>query len=48
MVLASAMQGSHTAVDGTLILGGGQAGAWLARLLGRRGATIVSRENFML
>jgi NADH dehydrogenase len=42
------MQGSHTAVGGTLILGGGQAGAWLARLLGRRGATIVSRENFML
>jgi NADH dehydrogenase len=33
---------------GTLILGGGFAGAWVARLLGRRGATIVSRENFML
>jgi NADH dehydrogenase len=33
---------------GTLILGGGFAGAWVARLLGRRGATIASRENFML
>src|SRR4051794_12347313 len=33
---------------GTLILGGGFAGAWVARLLGRRGATIVSPDNFML
>jgi NADH dehydrogenase len=33
---------------GTLILGGGFAGAYVARLLGRRGATIVSPENFML
>ena len=33
---------------GTLILGGGFAGAYVARLLGRRGATIVSLENFML
>jgi NADH dehydrogenase len=33
---------------GTLILGGGFAGAWVARLLGKRGATIVSPENFML
>ena len=33
---------------GTLILGGGFAGAYVARLLGHRGATIVSRENFML
>src|ERR671936_1243123 len=33
---------------GTLILGGGFAGGYVARLLGRRGATIVSRENFML
>ena len=31
-----------------LILGGGFAGAYVARLLGHRGATIVSRENFML
>ena len=30
------------------ILGGGFAGAYVARLLGERGATIVSLENFML
>jgi NADH dehydrogenase len=33
---------------GTLILGGGFAGGSVARLLGRRGATVVSPENFML
>ncbi len=33
---------------GVLVLGGGFAGAYVARLLGKRGATIVSRENFML
>ena len=33
---------------GTLIAGGGFAGAYVARLLGERGATIVSPENFML
>jgi NADH:ubiquinone reductase (H+-translocating) len=33
---------------GTLIAGGGFAGSYVARLLGRRGATIVSPENFML
>lgn len=33
---------------GTLVLGGGFAGGYVARLLGERGATIVSRENFML
>ena len=31
-----------------LILGGGFAGAYVARLVGRAGATIVSPENFML
>jgi NADH:ubiquinone reductase (H+-translocating) len=36
------------ASGGTLVLGGGFAGAYVARLLGKRGATIVSRENFML
>jgi NADH dehydrogenase len=36
------------AYGGTLVLGGGFAGAYVARLLGKRGATIVSRENFML
>src|SRR3954470_20908444 len=33
---------------GTLVLGGGFAGAYVARLLGERGATIVSPDNFML
>jgi NADH:ubiquinone reductase (H+-translocating) len=36
------------AQGGVLILGGGFAGAYVARLLGRHGATIVSLENFML
>jgi NADH dehydrogenase len=38
----------HSARAGTLILGGGFAGAYVARLLGSAGATIVSTENFML
>jgi NADH:ubiquinone reductase (H+-translocating) len=38
----------HRAVAGTLILGGGFAGAYVARLLGTAGATLVSTENFML
>ncbi|MBM2822454.1 MAG: disulfide oxidoreductase [Thermoleophilia bacterium] len=33
---------------GTLILGGGFAGSYVARLLKRHGATIVSPENYML
>jgi NADH dehydrogenase len=33
---------------GTLVLGGGFAGSYVARLLKRRGATVVSPENFML
>jgi NADH:ubiquinone reductase (H+-translocating) len=33
---------------GVLVAGGGFAGAYVARLLGRHGATIVSPENFML
>jgi NADH dehydrogenase len=36
------------AQGGTLILGGGFAGSYVARLLGKRGSTIVGRENFML
>jgi NADH dehydrogenase len=36
------------AAGGNLILGGGFAGGYVARLLGKRGATIVSPENFML
>ena len=38
----------RNAHGGVLILGGGFAGAYVARLLGDRGATIVSPENFML
>jgi NADH:quinone reductase (non-electrogenic) len=36
------------ALGGTLIVGGGYAGSYVARKLGRRGATIVSPQNFML
>jgi NADH:ubiquinone reductase (H+-translocating) len=39
---------AREALGGTLIVGGGFAGGYVARLLGRRGATIVSPENFML
>src|SRR6476469_8437012 len=39
---------NRKALGGTLVLGGGFAGGYVARLLGRRGATIVSPENFML
>ena len=38
----------RTARGGVLVAGGGFAGAYVARLLGRHGATIVSPENFML
>src|SRR2546423_15423292 len=38
----------RTALGGTLVLGGGFAGGYVARLLGKRGAPIVSPENFML
>jgi NADH:ubiquinone reductase (H+-translocating) len=44
----SPVDGPRRAAGGTLVLGGGFAGAWLARLLGERRATIVGRENFML
>src|SRR4029079_251779 len=33
---------------GTLVVGGGFAGAYVARLLRKRGATIVNPDNFML
>src|SRR5437762_4947239 len=39
---------AREALGGTLVLGGGFAGGYVARLLGKRGATIVSPENFML
>jgi NADH:ubiquinone reductase (H+-translocating) len=42
------MAGPRDATGGTLVLGGGFGGSYVARLLGRHGATIVSRENFML
>jgi NADH:ubiquinone reductase (H+-translocating) len=38
----------RVARGGTLVVGGGFAGGYVARLLGKRGATIVSPENFML
>ncbi len=42
------MAAAREALGGTLILGGGFAGGYVARLLGKSGATIVSPENFML
>ena len=39
---------ARVARGGVLVLGGGFAGGYVARLLGKRGATIVSPENFML
>ena len=42
------MAAEREAKGGTLVLGGGFAGAYVARLLGRAGATIVNRDNFML
>jgi len=47
----SAMKTNAThrvARGGTLVLGGGFAGAYVARDLGRKGATIVNPANFML
>jgi NADH dehydrogenase len=42
------MASERQASGGTLILGGGFAGGYVARLAGKRGATIVSPENFLL
>jgi NADH dehydrogenase len=39
---------TREARGGTLILGGGFAGSYVARLVGKRGATILSPENYML
>jgi NADH:ubiquinone reductase (H+-translocating) len=44
----STIMAERQAHGGVLVLGGGFAGAYVARLLGERGATIVSPENFML
>src|SRR3954447_148481 len=38
----------RSARGGTIVVGGGFAGAYVARLLGEVGATIVSPENYML
>jgi NADH:ubiquinone reductase (H+-translocating) len=40
--------GNRTAKGGTLVLGGGFGGAYVARLLGKQGATIVSLDGSML
>jgi NADH dehydrogenase len=42
------MAETRQALGGVLVVGGGFAGGYLARQLGDRGATIVSKENFML
>jgi NADH:ubiquinone reductase (H+-translocating) len=42
------MSDRRRARGGTLIVGGGFAGAYVARLLGKTGATLVSPENVML
>ena len=42
------MEATRQARGGVLVAGGGFAGGYVARLLGRQGATIVSPENFML
>src|SRR3954454_14037205 len=51
-IAISAMLGHVSAArearGGVLVVGGGFAGAYVAKELGRRGATIVSKENFML
>jgi NADH:ubiquinone reductase (H+-translocating) len=39
---------AQQAKGGLLVLGGGFAGAYVARLVGRHGCTIVGRDNFML
>jgi NADH dehydrogenase len=39
---------NREAKGGVAIIGGGFAGSYVARLVGKRGATIVSPENFML
>jgi NADH dehydrogenase FAD-containing subunit len=39
---------NRQAKGGVAILGGGFAGSYVARLVGKTGATIVNPENFML
>jgi NADH dehydrogenase len=47
-VLETRVAVQRAARGGTLILGGGFAGSYVARFLGPEGATIVNPENFML
>jgi NADH:ubiquinone reductase (H+-translocating) len=47
-MLEPTVNGTRPARGGTLILGGGFGGAHVARLLGERGATIVSPDSAML
>src|SRR5581483_9471086 len=42
------MRDQRQARGGVLVVGGGFAGAYVARELGKHGATIVSKDNFML
>jgi NADH dehydrogenase len=42
------MSAERQAKGGVLVVGGGFAGAYVARQLGDHGATIVSKDNFML
>ncbi len=42
------MGAPREAKGGTLIVGGGFGGGYVARLVGKRGATIVSPQNFLL
>jgi NADH dehydrogenase len=44
----STTNGHKTAKGGTLVLGGGFGGAYVARLLGKQGATVVSLDGSML
>ena len=39
---------AEPARGGVLVAGGGFAGAYVARLLKKRGATLVNPDNFML
>src|SRR5262245_12076749 len=47
-MVEESMTERRQAQGGTLILGGGFAGGWVARYLGKAAATIVSPENVML
>jgi NADH dehydrogenase len=48
MTISTSTARHRVARNGTLVLGGGFAGGYVARRLGRSGATIVNPTNFML